>query len=62
MGGDAEAGRVIFREKAEVGCLRCHAVGADGASEVGPNLGGRDLIEFLATRADPEFAMDTDPR
>lgn len=38
-GGDAERGRRIFREKAEVQCLRCHKVAGDGG-EVGPELAG----------------------
>ncbi|MCP3920519.1 MAG: c-type cytochrome [bacterium] len=43
VGGDWKNGRKIFREKAVVACLRCHAVGTDGVSEVGPNLGGIGL-------------------
>jgi quinoprotein glucose dehydrogenase len=38
-GGDAERGRRVFREKAEVQCLRCHKVNGDGG-EVGPELAG----------------------
>ncbi|WP_165067346.1 PVC-type heme-binding CxxCH protein [Paludisphaera rhizosphaerae] len=38
-GGDAERGRQIFREKAEVQCMRCHKVSGDGG-EVGPELAG----------------------
>jgi quinoprotein glucose dehydrogenase len=38
-GGDAKSGRTIFFEKAEVGCVRCHSVGKEGSSSVGPNLG-----------------------
>jgi quinoprotein glucose dehydrogenase len=38
-GGDAEAGRKIFFEKVEVSCVRCHMVGDEGSSSVGPNLG-----------------------
>ncbi|AMV36476.1 PVC-type heme-binding CxxCH protein [Planctomyces sp. SH-PL62] len=38
-GGDAARGRRIFREKAEVQCLRCHKVAGDGG-EVGPDLAG----------------------
>ena len=39
VGGDAEAGRKIFFEKAEVSCLRCHKVDGIGG-EVGPDLTG----------------------
>jgi quinoprotein glucose dehydrogenase len=38
-GGDAEAGRKIFFEKAEVSCLRCHKIDGLGG-EVGPDLTG----------------------
>jgi quinoprotein glucose dehydrogenase len=37
FGGDAEIGRQIFFEKAEVNCVRCHRVGQNGG-EVGPEL------------------------
>jgi quinoprotein glucose dehydrogenase len=37
-GGDAAAGRVVFLEKIETECLRCHAFGELGGSEVGPDL------------------------
>jgi quinoprotein glucose dehydrogenase len=36
-GGDADRGRKIFREKAEVSCLRCHKCEI-GDSQVGPDL------------------------
>ncbi len=36
-GGDVERGRKIFREKAEVQCLRCHKAEI-GDSQVGPDL------------------------
>ena len=39
VGGDAEAGRAIFFDKAEVSCLRCHKVDGVGG-EVGPDLSG----------------------
>ncbi len=39
-GGSVEEGRRIFLEKAEVSCLRCHRVGDQGVSEVGPRLDG----------------------
>jgi quinoprotein glucose dehydrogenase len=37
-GGDAAAGRLIFLEKTETECLRCHAFDEQGGSEVGPEL------------------------
>lgn len=39
QGGNAEEGRKIFFERAEVSCLRCHKVGGEGG-EVGPVLDG----------------------
>lgn len=39
-GGQVEEGRRVFLEKAEVSCLRCHRVGEQGVSEVGPRLDG----------------------
>ncbi len=38
-GGDAEAGRRIFRERADVSCLRCHTAEGQGGV-VGPRLDG----------------------
>ncbi len=38
QGGDPSAGRAVFFEKAETQCLRCHAMGTEGGSEVGPDL------------------------
>jgi quinoprotein glucose dehydrogenase len=49
VGGDAEAGRAIFFDKAEVSCLRCHKVAGVGG-EVGPDLtgiGGKQKREYL---------------
>jgi quinoprotein glucose dehydrogenase len=44
FGGDRDAGRKLFREKTEVSCRRCHAVGDEGATDrsvlAGPNLKG----------------------
>ena len=41
-GGHIERGRRLFREQAELSCLRCHRVGEEGGTaeggEVGPNL------------------------
>lgn len=39
-GGNERSGREIFINNASAQCMRCHAVGPYGASEVGPNLGG----------------------
>lgn len=38
-GGDASLGRTIFRERADVSCLRCH-VAENGGGIVGPRLDG----------------------
>jgi quinoprotein glucose dehydrogenase len=39
LGGDAEAGRRVFFNKAEVSCVRCHKVKGEGG-DVGPDLAG----------------------
>jgi quinoprotein glucose dehydrogenase len=39
VGGDANRGSVIFHEKAEAQCLRCHKIDGNGG-EVGPELTG----------------------
>ena len=39
FGGAAAAGERIFRERADVSCLRCHAVGGEGGN-AGPDLAG----------------------
>jgi quinoprotein glucose dehydrogenase len=49
VGGDAERGRTIFREKAETQCLRCHKCEI-GDSQVGPELthiGSKKSREYL---------------
>jgi quinoprotein glucose dehydrogenase len=38
-GGNAEEGRKIFYERAEVSCVRCHKINGEGG-EVGPDLTG----------------------
>ena len=38
-GGNAEEGKKVFLEKAEVSCVRCHKINAEGG-EVGPELTG----------------------
>ncbi|MDG3002218.1 PVC-type heme-binding CxxCH protein [Paludisphaera mucosa] len=52
VGGDAGRGRRIFREKAEVQCLRCHKVAGDGG-EVGPELAG------IGRRKDREYVLES---
>ena len=49
-GGDAKAGRVIFAEKNEAGCQRCHAVAKNGG-DVGPDLAG------IAAKHDRAFLL-----
>ena len=39
VGGNAEAGKKVFIERAEVSCVRCHKVQGEGG-EVGPELTG----------------------
>ena len=39
VGGNVEAGRKVFVERAEVSCVRCHKVAGEGG-EVGPELTG----------------------
>ena len=43
-GGDEERGRKIFREKAEVQCLRCHK------AEIGDSIVGPDLTKIGASK------------
>lgn len=52
-GGDAEAGREVFYNKASVSCARCHSIESD-VNRVGPNLAGiankksrRELLEAI---------------
>lgn len=60
LGGDAERGRVIFKEWANVSCLRCHRVGEDGGY-VGPNLSDigakKDRQYLLESIVDPNRAI-----
>ncbi len=58
-GGDATRGRMIFFEKTEVSCVRCHRVG-DTGGEVGPNLtkiGEKQREYLLESIADPNRAI-----
>ena len=52
MGGHADRGRKVFREKAEVQCLRCHKVEGDGG-EVGPELSG------IGTKKDRGYILES---
>jgi quinoprotein glucose dehydrogenase len=52
VGGDAEAGRRIFFDKAEVSCVRCHKVRGEGG-EVGPDLTG------IGTRQQREYLLES---
>lgn len=52
-GGDADRGRVVFFEKTEVSCQRCHRIDGNGG-KVGPNLSGvgfqykrREILESI---------------
>lgn len=59
-GGDAAAGRVIFTEKPEAGCIRCHRVSGQGA-EIGPDLTAlrqaTDRVFILESIIDPNTAI-----
>lgn len=52
LGGDARAGGRVFREKAEVYCLRCHKVRGEGG-EVGPELTG------LGQKKEREYLLES---
>jgi quinoprotein glucose dehydrogenase len=39
VGGDAEKGRKIFQERADLSCLRCHRINGEGGN-AGPDLAG----------------------
>jgi putative heme-binding domain-containing protein len=59
-GGDAKAGRQIFAEKAEAGCLRCHKI-EGGGGDVGPDLSAanarRDRTYLLQSIVDPNAVI-----
>lgn len=58
-GGNAAAGREIFREKAEAACMRCHKVKGEGG-DVGPDLAGiakQDRKALLASIVTPNAAI-----
>ncbi len=49
VGGDVEAGKKVFLERADVSCLKCHAVEKQGGN-AGPDLagiGGKQTREYL---------------
>jgi quinoprotein glucose dehydrogenase len=52
VGGDAEAGRKIFYERAAVSCLRCHKVKGEGG-DVGPDLTG------IGTRQKRDYLLES---
>ena len=60
IGGDAEAGKRVFLQKAEVSCLRCHQVGGQGGI-VGPALDGlggkKDARYLLESITEPTKAI-----
>ncbi|HYE32445.1 MAG TPA: PVC-type heme-binding CxxCH protein [Methylomirabilota bacterium] len=51
-GGDAEAGRKIFFERAEFSCSRCHTKGNEGG-QAGPNLTG------LGSKKSREYILES---
>jgi quinoprotein glucose dehydrogenase len=59
-GGNAQAGRQIFAEKAEAACMRCHAVAKRGG-DVGPDLVGmgskHDRAYLLRAIVDPNVEI-----
>ncbi|MFK7926084.1 MAG: HEAT repeat domain-containing protein [Bacteroidia bacterium] len=59
-GGDQRAGRNLFRRNSTAQCMRCHAVGDYGASEVGPNLGG--IAKLLSREQLLEALVDPSAR
>ena len=59
-GGHAEAGRALFSEKPEAGCIRCHKVQGKGG-EIGPDLTGlhqtTERIYILESIVDPNAVI-----
>jgi quinoprotein glucose dehydrogenase len=53
LGGDAQLGKRIFKDRADVSCIRCHKVDTDEAIVVGPDLRG------LSTRKDREYILES---
>lgn len=59
VGGDAARGRDLFMNRAELQCLRCHAVGGEGGT-LGPALdqiGKRPAPELLLSLRDPNAQL-----
>lgn len=52
FGGNAELGKHIFAERADVSCIRCHQAGGPGGT-VGPNLAG------IGSRKDRAYIMES---
>ncbi len=61
-GGDAGAGRAIFLQKPEAGCIRCHRVSGEGG-EIGPELTAlrqaTDRVFILESIVDPNTTIAT---
>lgn len=53
QGGTSQSGARIFFQNEQVECVRCHAIGARGGGEAGPNLSG------LSARADRESILES---
>jgi quinoprotein glucose dehydrogenase len=51
-GGDADAGKKIFFERNDLGCLRCHKINGEGG-EVGPDLTG------IGSRVNREYLLES---
>ena len=51
VGGDPIKGRILFFEKAQLSCLRCHEVGDDGG-DVGPKL------TEIGTKKTPDYLLE----
>ncbi len=60
FGGDPKAGERIFRAKAEVTCLRCHALDEGQGAGVGPDLHG--VGKRLTTRQICQAIVDPNAR
>ncbi|QOV89311.1 DUF7133 domain-containing protein [Humisphaera borealis] len=56
-GGDAERGAYIFRERADVSCLRCHAINKVGGN-AGPDLAGL-LARAGGTEKGREYILES---
>ena len=52
LGGNAEEGKKIFYERAEVSCLRCHVINGEGGA-VGPDLTG------YGAKKDREYILES---